>query len=238
MSGTWKRGSDSDVTIVHRGNSITLSFSPYANVTRTFTGAFSGEQAQMKFVPRSTKEISPDLPEDLRQHLITDHHYTYRASVRWHEAETIELSLYYDDVNWNRTTHAINYVTLSNTPAKVLLKRTGVVLPSAVLFDFDRFNLKPGAGDALSNVKAYFVDKNPAATFSIEGHCDDAGTDAYNVELSRKRARSVADWLSAHGVSQSSLEVKGYGKSQPKYPNDTEEHRAGNRRVEIRLAHK
>ena len=188
----------------------------------------------MKSVPRLAKEISPDLPEDLRQHLITDHHYTYRASIHWQDADTLELSLYYDDVDWNRSTHAINYVTLSNNPAKVLLTR-GIVLQSSVLFDFDRFNLKPEAEKEWPKVKAY-VDRHKGATFSIEGHCDNAGTDAYNLELSRKRAQTVADWLNGHGVAKSSLKVTGYGKSKPKYPNDSEAHREGNRRVEIKLA--
>lgn len=68
----------------------------------------------------------------------------------------------------------------------------------------------------------------------IEGHTDDSGADDYNMELSKKRANAVADYLVSQGISRSRLTAKWYGETQPKYPND-DENRAKNRRVELAI---
>jgi len=73
-----------------------------------------------------------------------------------------------------------------------------------------------------------------AATPRRAAHTCDLGTDGYNLKLSQARAAAVADWLVAHGIARDRLEVRGYGITQPKLPNDSEEHRALNRRIEFR----
>jgi outer membrane protein OmpA-like peptidoglycan-associated protein len=67
----------------------------------------------------------------------------------------------------------------------------------------------------------------------VEGHTDNTGTDAINIPLSENRAKTVSSFLESQGVAGSRLEEKWYGSSQPKYPNDTPENRAENRRVEL-----
>jgi outer membrane protein OmpA-like peptidoglycan-associated protein len=111
--------------------------------------------------------------------------------------------------------------------------RVRIVVPAAILFDFDRFNLKPTAEAALTEIEESIIDKYPGAHLIIEGHTDDRGTQEYNLTLSTRRAQSVAAWLKEHGISPSLLETKGYGKIKPRYPNTNEENRASNRRVEI-----
>lgn len=108
-----------------------------------------------------------------------------------------------------------------------------IVLESAILFDFDKDNLKPQAQAVLADLKASIIDKHPGTRVIVEGYTDDRGAQAYNLMLSQRRAQSVADWLKGHGVAASRLETKGYGKLKPRYPNTTEENRARNRRVEI-----
>jgi outer membrane protein OmpA-like peptidoglycan-associated protein len=108
-----------------------------------------------------------------------------------------------------------------------------LTLESAVLFDFNRYNLKPEAEAALARIKTDTIDKHPGARLIVEGHTDDVAGDAYNLGLSQRRAQSVADWLVQHGIKRSLIEVKGYGKTQPKVPNSSDENRARNRRVEI-----
>jgi outer membrane protein OmpA-like peptidoglycan-associated protein len=67
----------------------------------------------------------------------------------------------------------------------------------------------------------------------IEGHTDDSGADSYNMTLSEKRAKAVKAFLASNGVDTARMEAKWYGETQPKYPNDTEENRQKNRRVEV-----
>src|SRR5690606_22719725 len=66
---------------------------------------------------------------------------------------------------------------------------------------------------------------------TIEGHTDDRGTEAYNLELSKRRAASVRQYLIDKGVAASRLESVGYGESRPEADNATPEGRAQNRRV-------
>jgi outer membrane protein OmpA-like peptidoglycan-associated protein len=69
----------------------------------------------------------------------------------------------------------------------------------------------------------------------VLGHTDSTGSDAFNQTLSEQRSSSVANCLSLKGVNSARLATKGYGESQPRASNTTEEGRAANRRVEIRL---
>jgi outer membrane protein OmpA-like peptidoglycan-associated protein len=95
--------------------------------------------------------------------------------------------------------------------------------------------LKDAAAAVLRQIKTTILDQHPGSKIVIEGHTDDLGTLAYNIALSERRAKSVAECLEQQGVDPARVEIKGIGKSRPKYPNDTEENRARNRRVEISL---
>jgi OmpA-OmpF porin, OOP family len=72
-----------------------------------------------------------------------------------------------------------------------------------------------------------------ALKLEVQGHTDNAGTDAYNQTLSAARAPSVVAWLTHHGVAADRLTSKGYGKTRPVATNATDEGRGKNRRVEI-----
>lgn len=67
----------------------------------------------------------------------------------------------------------------------------------------------------------------------IEGHTDSTNTDAYNLDLSQRRAKSVVDWLAKNGIDAGRLEAKGFGKAKPVADNATAQGRALNRRVEV-----
>jgi len=109
-----------------------------------------------------------------------------------------------------------------------------LTMTSAVLFDFNKYNLKPEAKDVLDQVVDY-LKSDKYQKVIVEGHTDSIGSQSYNLKLSRKRAASVADYLIDNGLPAEKIKVVGYGESKPKYPNDTEEHRAKNRRVEIKV---
>ena len=110
-----------------------------------------------------------------------------------------------------------------------------LTVPEKVLFDFNKFTLKPEARKALDAVARY-IRTHPAKKIVVTGYTDNIGTDAYNLKLSLQRAQSVADYLMDCGKVPSRLfKIVGRGKADPIADNSTEEGRAKNRRVEIRL---
>jgi outer membrane protein OmpA-like peptidoglycan-associated protein len=80
-----------------------------------------------------------------------------------------------------------------------------------------------------------FMNDNPAIRIEIAAHTDDVGSNEHNFRLSNKRAASVVSYLTENAIPQERLQSKGYGELQPIVPNDSEENRAKNRRVEIRI---
>jgi len=105
---------------------------------------------------------------------------------------------------------------------------------SGLLFQINSSALSEAARTNLEKVAGVFV-KYPETNTLIEGHTDDTGTPEYNMELSKKRAYSVSDYLQSKGVSASRMNVKWYGESQPKVPNTTDANRTQNRRVEVAI---
>lgn len=101
-----------------------------------------------------------------------------------------------------------------------------------LLFDFDLATLKPESRPVLEATHMLLLD-NPGLVLELQGHTDAVGTPAYNLDLSRRRASSVCDWLLAAGIDPLRLQAKGYGEEQPVADNGTDSGRALNRRTEI-----
>jgi outer membrane protein OmpA-like peptidoglycan-associated protein len=101
-----------------------------------------------------------------------------------------------------------------------------------VLFDTDEATLKPGATEIISRL-ADFLSRNETTRIRVEGHTDSTGDDAYNTELSRRRAQAVADALMTRSIPGNRVEVIGRGEGFPVATNDTSAGRQQNRRVEI-----
>jgi outer membrane protein OmpA-like peptidoglycan-associated protein len=72
-------------------------------------------------------------------------------------------------------------------------------------------------------------------SIAVYGYTDDVGTQTYNLQLSQRRAEAVRDFLVNTGISPTTISAKGFGKSDPRVPADSEQARAANRRVEIGL---
>ena len=83
-----------------------------------------------------------------------------------------------------------------------------------VYFDFDRYDLKGDARDIL-RANAGWLKSNPAARTEIEGHCDDRGTNEYNLALGAKRAQAAKDYLVTLGISAERLSTISYGSEVP-----------------------
>ncbi len=108
------------------------------------------------------------------------------------------------------------------------------VVLNNIFFDLNKFDLQQKSMTDLDKVTR-FLSENPRVRIEIGGHTDNAGTPAYNLQLSQKRVQSVAAYLVDHGVEATRLLQKGYGESKPLKPNDTEENRQVNRRIEFRI---
>src|SRR5207248_9396200 len=90
-------------------------------------------------------------------------------------------------------------------------------LAADVLFDFDKWDLRPEAGPALEKV-VDVLQAYPKAAVLIEGHTDGKGNDQYNQKLSERRADAVRRRLAEHGIA-AAMTTRGWGKTRPVAPN-------------------
>lgn len=113
--------------------------------------------------------------------------------------------------------------------------KTGDVLSlPGVEFETDQAVLTPAATLILDRVAAALL-RHAKVTAEIGGHTDDVGRDGYNLKLSQRRAEAVRDYLVGKGIAADRLTAQGYGETQPKAANDSDEHRQRNRRVELKI---
>lgn len=103
-----------------------------------------------------------------------------------------------------------------------------------VFFDYDKSELKSESYPELERVIELMRD-NPNIRMRFEGHTDDQGEASYNQQLSEKRAKSVVDYITSGGITAARLESAGFGKTMPLMKGSTDEARAMNRRVEMKV---
>lgn len=103
-----------------------------------------------------------------------------------------------------------------------------------VNFDYNKANIRGDAKVILDEAVATLKEEGSVAVVA-EGHTDSTGSDTYNKGLSLRRANAVRDYLIRGGISASRISVEGMGESKPVASNDTEDGRAQNRRVELRI---
>lgn len=110
---------------------------------------------------------------------------------------------------------------------------TEIVL-ERVHFAFDQYTLSPQAREILDSNAAQ-LQSHAAAKIRIEGHCDDHGSDEYNLVLGERRAQAVSTYLQSLGVAADRLETISYGEEMPLDPARTASAWAKNRRAEFRI---
>jgi outer membrane protein OmpA-like peptidoglycan-associated protein len=118
---------------------------------------------------------------------------------------------------------------------KVIVKRDRVEILDKVFFAYDSDRILPKSFGLLDNVARVINDHTEIPKISVEGHTDSDGSNAYNLDLSRRRARSVMAYLVAADVDPERLEFQGHGEERPIDTNSTEKGKAKNRRVEFRI---
>ena len=97
-------------------------------------------------------------------------------------------------------------------------------------FEFDSAKLTVQAQEIL-RIKARYMQENPGISVTIEGHCDDRGTNEYNLALGERRALSAQAYLRTLGVDEPRLDTVSYGEESPLVPGTSEVARAKNRRA-------
>lgn len=105
-------------------------------------------------------------------------------------------------------------------------------LLKTIYFDFDKYDLRPDARKTLEE-NAKVLRENPTWKILIEGHCDERGSNEYNLALGERRARAAMEYLVQLGIDPSRLSIVSYGEERPVDPRHCEEAWAQNRRCEF-----
>jgi peptidoglycan-associated lipoprotein len=105
-----------------------------------------------------------------------------------------------------------------------------------IYFDYDKSDLKPAAKDQLE-IAADWLKKNPKVNCRIEGHCDERGTNEYNLSLGERRALSARRYLMSLGVNPDRLFTISYGEERPAREGHDESAWKWNRRDEFTISY-
>lgn len=103
---------------------------------------------------------------------------------------------------------------------------------TTIYFDFDRFDIRPPADTALKTTAAWLL-KNPAITIEIAGHCDERGTNEYNMALGERRANAARKYLTEQGIASTRMRTVSYGEERPVDSGHDETAWSKNRRAEF-----
>jgi chemotaxis protein MotB len=136
-----------------------------------------------------------------------------------------------------------NKILKDSTDVEVMEDGVKVTLQTSIIFDLGSANLKEWVVPTLGNLSESINALPEDYTVAIEGHTDNApvwygGDFASNWELSLYRSLSLIDLFVKRGSNPDRFAARGYGEYKPLFPNDTPEHRAANRRVEILIRKK
>ena len=129
--------------------------------------------------------------------------------------------------------------TLKNQGCKnkqlVVIRDGRLDILDVVYFKFNKDEILTKSNKLLDNVARVLNVHTEIAKVQVQGHTDSQGNDAYNLDLSRRRAKQVMQYLISHGVDAARLESEGYGETQPIADNKTVAGRATNRRVVFQI---
>jgi outer membrane protein OmpA-like peptidoglycan-associated protein len=128
-----------------------------------------------------------------------------------------------------------NKVSIETKPMKVEKLEEGKNFEiDNLLFDSQSSEIKSESKIILDAFAQYLL-QNPSLIIEIQGHTDDLGDDKENLTLSEDRCKSVKDYLISKGVNGTNLYTKGFGETQPKVTNNSDENRSKNRRTEVKI---
>ncbi len=116
--------------------------------------------------------------------------------------------------------------------ASALVQQEQVSPLSRIYFDYDKYNIRPDAAQTLAS-NAEYLKQNPNVKIQIEGHCDERGSNDYNLALGQKRASAAKAYLVKLGISPNRISTISYGEERPLVNESNEDAWAQNRRAEF-----
>jgi OOP family OmpA-OmpF porin len=133
-----------------------------------------------------------------------------------------------------KTPYYIKNIRIANGGVKYYDRflQDGKIIANGIRFDVNKATLKPESMGVINEIAA-LMNEHPEINFSVEGHTDSDGDDAFNQTLSEQRAETVVSTLKKLGIDGSRMTSKGWGESKPIDSNATSEGKANNRRVEF-----
>ena len=185
-----------------------------------------------------SRDLEPDNVEELsaaRARLMAALDQTGRKKAPWEAAKAqTAFDCWLERAEANDPADKIKvckgeYETAINEVERALTTEAGAYL---VFFAWDQADLTPVALAVLDQVQADFVRGRPTRV-KVAGHADRSGSEAYNDQLSERRAKIVAQALMQRGVPQQALEVEWFGERRPRIPTPDGQREPRNRRVEI-----
>lgn len=124
---------------------------------------------------------------------------------------------------------------ITNKDLKLVpIEEKAIVTLNNVFFDLEKAILRAESKPELDRLSGILLDRK-SMVIEVAGHTDTTGLDEYNMQLSKRRATAVAEYLIKKGVSQDKISVKFYGETQPAHSNETRPGRIKNRRVEFKI---
>ena len=195
-----------------------------------------GKVSGLSIINASTK-IEISYVKDGEQHrnwTVADPNGQYKATLPVSNQYTIELSV----PGYYRHFYVLNAsageTVLRHDIIMSKLETQVSVILNNIFFAYDSDEILPSSIPSLDNAVNTLLD-NPQIKVEISGHTSTEGADDYNLELSRKRAKSVVEYLIRRGISTERLSWKGYGETKPLNDNSTDEMKQKNRRVEFKV---
>ena len=131
-----------------------------------------------------------------------------------------------------------NYAFVNNAldmSAQLRRKKVGDPIGAPILFATNSDRLKSDVNTIMDTVVVFMKENPDVLKLEVSAHTDNVGSDAYNLQLSKRRAATVVNYLVNHGVERSRLVPVGYGESRPLNKNATPQQREVNRRVEFMI---
>jgi outer membrane protein OmpA-like peptidoglycan-associated protein len=191
-------------------------------------------------VPATAPPTAPPTTETVTSTTVTN---GAEAPVRWITFESnvahLEGSVPEQATADRLSAIAAAVVGADHVDAQYLIDPTVALPPSEPVFFPDRFKFAPNSSEltaddiATLDLVMVFMVQNPQATMDIVAYTDSAGPDGSNLELSQTRANTIWAYLLYNGIAPERVTATGMGEAKPIAPNDTEEGRAQNRRVEF-----
>lgn len=246
----FKRG-DPDAVTEACDSALSVGKADFAGVASNFTSLGCGGSLILRFNDNALINIAgPDLYVfEVGKYIETTQLYVSKNGKKWINVgaisggtSSVDIG---DSVNQGEVFHYVKLVDLKTDckgswpgadidAVAAIGSGTQINLKTAILFDFDKFELLNEAKAELDKIAGQIVSAKPSKII-IEGHTDNIGVETYNQQLSEKRAAAVKNHLLSKTPYKAKMNSVGYGSSLPIASNDTKEGQDKNRRVSIIL---